>query len=81
MPRSPLKVNRRFGGTYRLCLQGRKIRRASQSRALLANCFHAGSSETSVDFQRATRRYIPEDSTLKDFLDSIIHYILCLKFP
>jgi hypothetical protein len=24
-PRSPLKVNRRFGGTYRLHLQGRRI--------------------------------------------------------
>jgi hypothetical protein len=32
-PCSPLKVNRRFGGTYRLHLQGR---------ALLATCFHAG---------------------------------------
>jgi hypothetical protein len=34
---SLLKVNQRFGGTYRLHLQGRKI-----SRALLATCFHAG---------------------------------------
>jgi hypothetical protein len=33
MPCSPLKVNRRFGGTYRLHLQGRRISRAS---------FHAG---------------------------------------
>jgi hypothetical protein len=32
----------------------------------LATCFHAEliySSETSVDFQQTTRRYIPEDST------------------
>jgi hypothetical protein len=33
-PCSLLKVNRRFGGTYRLHLQGR--------RALLVTCFHAG---------------------------------------
>jgi hypothetical protein len=31
-PCSPLKVNRRFGGTYRLHLQGRKISRAQNQR-------------------------------------------------
>jgi hypothetical protein len=31
-PCSPLKVNRRFGGTYRLNLQGRKISRARNQR-------------------------------------------------
>jgi hypothetical protein len=36
-PYSPLNVNRRFGGTYRLHLQGRKI-----SQTLLVTCFHAG---------------------------------------
>jgi hypothetical protein len=36
-PCSPPKVNRRFGGTYRLYLQGGII-----SRALLATCFHSG---------------------------------------
>jgi hypothetical protein len=36
-PCSPLKVNWRFGGTYRLHLHGLKI-----NRALLATCFHAG---------------------------------------
>jgi hypothetical protein len=33
-PCSPLKVNRSFGGKYRLHLQGRKI-------SLLGTCFHA----------------------------------------
>jgi hypothetical protein len=40
MPCSPLKVNRRFGGTYCLHLQAqRKSRPRNQ---LLATCFHAG---------------------------------------
>jgi hypothetical protein len=32
MPCSPVKVSRRFGGTYRLRLQGRKIRRTRNQR-------------------------------------------------
>jgi hypothetical protein len=40
-PCSLVKVNRRFGGTYRLHLQGR-ISRARYQRILLASCFHAG---------------------------------------
>jgi hypothetical protein len=39
---SPLKVNRRFGGTWRLHLQGRRISQARNQPALLATCFHAG---------------------------------------
>jgi hypothetical protein len=68
-PCSPLKVNGRFGGKYRLHPQG-----------LLATYFQAGfllglffapeeaicSSETSVDFQRTARRYIPEDTDKSD---------------
>jgi hypothetical protein len=38
---SPLKVNRRFGGTYRLHHQGR-IRRARYQSDQLANCVHRG---------------------------------------
>jgi hypothetical protein len=69
-PCSPLSVNRRFGGTYRLHLQ-----------QMLATSFHSGfflklyfstlkmeaicSSETSVDTQRTTWCYIPEDCTLQ----------------
>jgi hypothetical protein len=63
----------RFGGTYRLQLHG-------QSRPLLARWFLAEfisstlkiealcSSETSVDTQRTTRYYIPEDGTLYIFI-------------
>jgi hypothetical protein len=40
MPCSPLKVNRRFGGTCGLHLQGRRIGKASK--ALLATCFISG---------------------------------------
>jgi hypothetical protein len=57
-PCSPLKVNRHFGGTYRLLLQGRRISRARNQRE------SRWQAETSVDTQRTTRRYIPEDSTL-----------------
>jgi hypothetical protein len=56
-------VNGRFGGTYRLHLQGRKIRdrRISVSRWLqtAATC----SSETSVH-TRSTQSHIPEDGIL-----------------
>jgi hypothetical protein len=38
-PCSPLKINRRFGGTYRLHYSGRIISRPN--RALLSTCFHA----------------------------------------
>jgi hypothetical protein len=74
------KVNRCFGGTYRLHLHGRQISQQETSmKALLTTCFHAGfllayfltlkveaicSSETSSDFQQTTRHYIPEDGTL-----------------
>jgi hypothetical protein len=79
-PCSPLKVNRRFGEKRRLHLQGRRVsQKINLSEALLATCLTLlyrltysstvkmeaiCSSETSVDFQRTTRRYIPEDRTL-----------------
>jgi hypothetical protein len=58
-PCSPLKVNRRFGGTRRLHLEGLRTSRARNQRehrwqSLEAIC----SSETSVDFQRTTRCHI-----------------------
>jgi hypothetical protein len=77
-PCSPLKFNRRFGGTYRLHFQGRKIRerRTSVGRWLQSA---AGSSladfstlkmeairfsETSVH-TRSTRRHIRENDILQ----------------
>jgi hypothetical protein len=71
-PCSPLKVNRRFGGTCRIHLQGRRINQArnqhescslaySSTLKMEATCF----SETSVDFQQTTRHYIPEDRTFQ----------------
>jgi hypothetical protein len=64
-PSSPLKVNRRFGGTYCLHPQGFTLVSYSAYSSTLkmeATC----SSETSVDFQLTTRRYIPEDRALNN---------------
>jgi hypothetical protein len=77
-PCSPLKVNRRFVLTCRLHLHGRRISQTENQLCWLpafallscsaysltlemeATC----SSKTSVEFQRTTRRYTPEDGTL-----------------
>jgi hypothetical protein len=64
---SPLKVNRRFGGTYHLHLQGHSLPPAltlvswSAYSPLKMEAIY--SSEMSVDFQRTTHHYIPEDGT------------------
>jgi hypothetical protein len=76
-PCSPLIVNRRFRGTYRLHLQGRisrtRYQRESSWQAFtLVFCSAYStlkmeticSSETSIDFQRITRCCISEDSIL-----------------
>jgi hypothetical protein len=78
---SPLKVNRHFGGTCRLHLQGRKTgQRTDQHEAdskqsfTLVSCLayystlkmnETCSYEMLVDFQRTIRRCIPEDRTLQ----------------
>jgi hypothetical protein len=71
-------VNRRFGGTYRLQLQGRKIRERETSVSRWMQSAHGGfsladfytlkteakhSSKTSA-YTRSTRRHIPEDGIL-----------------
>jgi hypothetical protein len=50
----PVESHPTFRGTCYLHLQGRRISQAKNKRE----------TETSVDFQRTTRRYIPEDGTL-----------------
>jgi hypothetical protein len=72
MPCSPLSANRRFGGIYRLHLQGRHLLASwflaeliSSTLKIEAKC----SSETSVDTQRTTRRYITEVDTLNNVTD------------
>jgi hypothetical protein len=76
---SSLKVNRPFGAT---CCLDLKDRRASQAEFCLSPAFTlvsclaysstlkmeaSFSSETSVDFQRIARRYIPGDRTLHSY--------------
>jgi hypothetical protein len=69
-PYSPLKVNRRFGETYRRHLQCRQVSQTSSqhdacSKHSSASCLlHAGSSETWFEICRTTRRYNIEDRIL-----------------
>jgi hypothetical protein len=67
-PYSPLKVNRRFRRTCWLQVRRisqtrnqRKIKRGYSSTLMMEATFF---SETSIEFKRTTRRYIPEDRTL-----------------
>jgi hypothetical protein len=66
-------INGSFRGTCCLHLQGRRISEAKKNEALLAYLLHADfllglfffcCSGTSVCFQRATLRYMPEDRNL-----------------
>jgi hypothetical protein len=72
-PCSLLKVNRRFGGIYRLHRQVPRIKPSKKpawnqvpGKASTLNTEATCSSETSVDFQRTTRRYIQDDRTLHE---------------
>jgi hypothetical protein len=66
-PCSSLKVNRRFWGTHRalLCSPPAFTMVSCLAYCSALNMGAICSSETSVDFHRTTRRYIPEDSTLR----------------
>jgi hypothetical protein len=60
---SPLKINRRFGGT---CHRQQSFMLVScMAYSLILNMEATRSSETSVDFHRSTRSYIPKDRTLQ----------------
>jgi hypothetical protein len=69
-PCSPLSANRRFWGTYRLHLQGRRYNFSKKpaTKQVVLKMEAICSSETSVDTQRTTRHYIPEDYTLHNYL-------------
>jgi hypothetical protein len=62
-PCIPLKVNQRFRGTYRLHLQGETIRRAELCLPPPFTLVSCSAYFSTLDSQRTTRRYIPEDST------------------
>jgi hypothetical protein len=82
---------RRFGGTCRLHLQGRRIiqvRNQHEARCLLVSRLAFSStvkiqvtysSETSVVFQRTIRNYIPADTSLQNFHSTIQALILCCR--
>jgi hypothetical protein len=61
---SPLKVNRRFGETRPLHIQGRRISQGRNEHEV----DNKESSETSAAFQHTTRCYIPEDRKLNSHL-------------
>jgi hypothetical protein len=63
-PCSLLSCNRRFGGTYRLHLQGRRLLVLAEIISSTLKMEAICSSETSVETQQTTRRHIPEDDTL-----------------
>jgi hypothetical protein len=75
---SPLKFNRRFGGTRRLHHHGRRTGQARNQHEelciMLVSCLANSlalmmeatcTTETSVDFKRTTRLYIPEEELYK----------------
>jgi hypothetical protein len=82
-------VNRRFGGTYRLHLQGRcltSLTDASRADFLIFPStlkMETIRSSNTLDYTRSTRRHIPEDDilhshrleNLKSYIDSTMYYI------
>jgi hypothetical protein len=75
-PCSSSKVNRRFGGNQRSLLPFFTLVSCS-AYSLTLKMEETYSSETSVDFQLTTRRYIPEDSALHNHrCENLKSYIL-----
>jgi hypothetical protein len=83
-PYSPLSFNLRFGGIYRLHLQGRrnKFSKNQQASRWQAECLkmEAICSSKMVETQRATQRHIPENDTLVKVMFSryLINYFSTL---
>jgi hypothetical protein len=84
---SPLKANRRFIRTCRLRLQGwginqpRKQHASSSEQSLLFDSEDGG--YMSVDFERTTRRYIPEVITLEPVISLGFYFpilVVCYGF-
>jgi hypothetical protein len=78
---SPLKINQRFGGTYCLHLlcfppSLTLISCSAYSSALKMEAIF--SSETSVEFQRTTRRYIPKIDLFGFYFVSLPFQVTCL---
>jgi hypothetical protein len=67
---SPLRANRRFGGTCHLNLQGpRKCQARNQHESMWqANSACSLHSSWLLEFQRTTRHIIPEDGPLRHFI-------------
>jgi hypothetical protein len=84
---SMLKVSRRFGGTCPVGLQGQRINQARKKRKAMVYCLVYSSalnmeatcsSEMSVDFQRTTLLYIPEDRILRKVTSFSVNVFLNL---
>jgi hypothetical protein len=76
-PYSPVKVNISFGKHTASIFTVERVNSARKSMEMEAKL----SFETTVDFQRTTQRYIPEDRTLHnhrcDNLKPLYRYLLC----
>jgi hypothetical protein len=76
---SPLKVNRRFEGTCRLCLPPAFTLVYCSAYPSTLKMEAICSSETSVDFQLTARSYIPEDNSLQKHNQFPIRCVVSMK--
>jgi hypothetical protein len=74
-PCIPVKVYRRFGGTYYLYPQGRRVSQASDHEETSSTALPTIplTHETSVNFYHTTRSHIPEDNTLNFRIDLLFY--------